>query len=250
MRPTPLLYDELLRAYRQLGTADYTGAARLSGTTPAVAKRAWLKGWPQKDITDSPMPPLQSVFEAAALSARAQRQRAHQALMHEQQKKLAAAVGDVAQQKAVEGMAVRSLMIATDKLGAGTLSMITRVFPALEKKLIELIEQATLDEEIPLSRLQQIVTWLVELQERLAKQLQVAQLVERKHMGEADQTLRVVDERTTEEKVNTMAMTLLSLRSAGRLELKGLLPAVVEMGRTVDELAGRFIDIPPGPIAR
>jgi hypothetical protein len=245
MRPTPLLYDNLLKAFRQLGTADYTGAARLSATTPAIAKRAWLKGWPQRDPTDPPMPPLQSVFEAAALSARAHRQRAHQALMHEQQKKLASAVGDVAQQKAIEGMAARSLMIATDKLSSGTLSMITRVFPKLEAKLIELIEAATLDEDIPLSRLQQIVTWLVELQDRLAKQLQVAQLVERKHMGEADQTIRVTDDRSTEEKVHAMAHTLMSLRTAGRLELKALLPAVVEMGRDVDELASKLIDIEP-----
>lgn len=228
-RPKPKTYDDLVAAFRSLDRVDYVAAARLAGTTPAIAKRAWLSGWPPEDSLSYPMRPIRDLHEREALAARAIRQQAHAKAMAEQARLLQEASDDAAHQRAIEGMAVRSVMLITDKMAQGMLDIVVAVFPKLQKKLAEIIEEATADEDIPLSRLQQIVTWLFENHERLGKLLEKAQAAERKYLGEADQTVKVIDNRTAEERLGAIAETLVKLQTAGRLELKSFLPEVREM---------------------
>lgn len=233
-RPKPKTYDDLVAAYRTLDRVDHVAAARIAGTTPAIAKRAWISGWELDAPTSYPMPAIRDLHEREALAARAIRQKAHAKAMSEQSRLLMEASDDAAHQRAIEGMAVRSVMLITDKMAQGMLDIVTSVFPRLQKKLAQIIEEVTADDEIPLSRLQQIVTWLFENHERLGKLLEKAQAAERKYLGEADQTVKLIDNRTADERLGAIAETLVKLQTTGRLELRSLIPEVREMAAHAD----------------
>lgn len=62
------MYDALLDAFREV-PGNYTQAARLAGTNPRTAKRAWLTGWRQYPWAR----PIQTVLREEAAAARSRR---------------------------------------------------------------------------------------------------------------------------------------------------------------------------------
>ena len=231
LRPTPKTYDELLKAYRMIGRNDYSAAARLAGTVPQVAKRAWLTGWPIEVPTDMPMPAIKDLFERQVFAARAARAKATKALMQKQAEMLNAAQDDAAQQRAIEGMAARSIMVTVDAFASQMLQLST-IFPKLQGKINALIEEMMADEEVPLSRMQQVITWAITNIDLLTKAMEKAQVIERKFLGDADSTIKIVDGRTPEERINSIMSTLLSLKDAGKLPALPSIPTVIDVGRT------------------
>lgn len=217
MRPTPATYDRLVHAFHKLGRAEFTAAGKLASVSAHVAKRAWEKGWPQRPETnDPPMPPIKDVIHQEVLAARAARAEATRKLIARQTKLLQDAHDDQTQQRAIEGMAVRSILVAVDALARETVQ-VTGLLPKIQSKIMELVQQALEDPEIPLSRLQQIITWMHTNLDLLAKTAEKAQVLERKYMGEPDATVKIIDGRSPEEKVSALVATLMSLKEAGRL---------------------------------
>jgi hypothetical protein len=235
LRPTPKTYDELVKAFRIIGKNDYSQAARLANTVPTIAKRAWLTGWPSEIPTDPPMPAIKDMFERQVFAARAARAKATKSLMQKQAEMLNAAQDDAAQQRAIEGMAARSIMVTVDAFASQMLQLST-VFPKLQKKINALIEEMMNDEEVPLSRMQQVITWAVTNMDMLTKAMEKAQTIERKFLGDADATVKIVDGRTPEERISGIMTTLLSLKDAGKLPALPSLPNVIDVEKT--EAAG------------
>lgn len=218
MRPTPALYEGLVKAFSTLGRAEYAAAGRLAKCSSTIAKRAWNDGWPQRDINDMPMPPIKDLFQQEVLTARAARAQITRRLINRQAKLMQEAQDDATQQRAIEGMAVRSIMVAVDALARETVQF-TGILPKIQSKINELVQQALEDPEVPLSRLQQIITWAHANLDMLAKAADKAQALERKYMGEPDTTIRLVDGRSSQEKIAALTSTLMALKESGRLAL-------------------------------
>ncbi len=231
LRPTPKTYDELVKAFRVIGKNDYAAAARVAGTVPQVAKKAWLTGWPIESPVDMPMPAIKDLFERQVFAARAARAKATKALMQKQAEMLNAAQDDAAQQRAIEGMAARSIMVTVDAFASQMLQL-TSVFPKLQAKINGLIEEMMADEEVPLSRMQQVITWAITNIDLLTKAMEKAQVIERKYLGDADSTIKIIDSRTPEERINGIMSTLLSLKDAGKLPALPSMPTVIDVSKT------------------
>ncbi len=216
-RPTPALYERLVKAYEQLGRAEYAAAGRIAGCSALVAKRGWDEGWPQRDQDDYPMPAIKTVFEAIVVAARSARARATRELMKHHSKSLKEAVDDAAQQRAIEGMAVRSIMVAVDSLARETVAVTHQILPRLTQKVVELAEKAMADPDVQLGKLQQITTWLHQNLDLLSKTADKAQVMERRYMGEAESTLKIIDGRSQDEKVAALTSALVLLAQRGKL---------------------------------
>lgn len=231
LRPTPKTYDELVKAFRIIGRNDYTQAARMAGTVPATAKRAWQMGWAQELPTDIPMPAIKDLFERQVFAARAARAKATRSLMQKQAEILNAAQDDAAQQRAIEGMAARSIMVTVDAFASQMLQLST-IFPKLQKKINALLEEMMNDDEVPLSRMQQVITWAVTNVDMLTKAMEKAQVIERKFLGDADATVKIIDGRSPEERINGIMSTLMSLKETGKLPAFPSMPTVIDVSKT------------------
>lgn len=218
-RPSPKLYDALVKAFHKIGRAEFTAAGRLANCSAHIAKRAWEQGWPQKDEFDAPMPAIRDLFHQEIIAARATRAKVTRELLARQAKAMQDAADDAAQQRAIEGMAVRSIMVAVDALARETVGITQSVLPKLQTKINELVLQALDDPETSLTRLQQIITWVNTNLEIIAKTAEKAQTLERKYMGEPDTTIRVVNDQSPEEKIAAITQTLVSLANSGRLAM-------------------------------
>lgn len=215
-RPTPKLYNALVEAFTKVGKPEYAKVARLAATSSYVAKRAWEAGWPQRDELDMEMPAIREVLYGEVLAARAARATATRRLMAKHAQMLQDAQDDSAQQRAIEGMAVRSIMVAVDALARETVQF-TKLLPKLQAKITELLNRAIDDPDFSLQQLQQVITWATVNLDTLSKAADKAQALERKFMGEADTTIKVVDGRSPEEKAGSLLKTLLALKEANRL---------------------------------
>jgi len=125
---------------------------------------------------------------------------------------------DAAQQRAIEGMAVRSVLVVSDAL-AREMVQFTTLAPKLQAKINELVNQAIDDPDFSLQQLQQLITWATNNLDVLTKAVERAQSLERKYMGEADTTIRIIDSRTAEDKASTLVQTLMALHESRRLSL-------------------------------
>lgn len=215
-RPTIKTYDNITRAFLQVGRADFKKVAGLCGQTTHLVKRAWETGFPQNDPSDPVMLPIKQVIEGEVLAAKAARASATRKLMSRHAQQLQDAIDDSAQQRAIEGMAVRSIMVAVDSLARETVQF-TALIPKLQAKINELVSQAIDDPDFTLQQLQQLITWATANLDVLSKTAERAQSLERKFMGEADTTVRIVDQRTPEEKATNLVATLMALKANNRL---------------------------------
>lgn len=227
MRPTQEEYQALEKAFAQHGRPEFKPVGKLAKQPAAIAKRAWEEGFPSVDPLDFPMPAIKDTFHAEVIGARAARAAATRKLIARHARIIQDATDDQTHQRAVEGMTVRSLMLTVDAMAREMLQF-TTAMPKIQAKINSIIQEALDDPEIPLARLQQIVTWGLTNLDLLMKSADKAQVLERRFMGEPDQTIKITDSRTSEEKVSALAQTLMMLSRSGRLNLVPSVDGVIE----------------------
>lgn len=126
---TQTLYDALLDAFREV-PGNYTAAARLAGTSPKMAKRAWLTGWRQYPWAKA----IQGVMREEAAAARARRREQKLA----EQAKRTADEELAAEESAKATSQETAIVVATRAnalLFAGAVNRILRVATPLAAKL-------------------------------------------------------------------------------------------------------------------
>ncbi len=223
--PTHQKYDEIVQAYRLLGSPMHRRAAIVAGTVPEVTKHAWEHGW-QFD-GEGYMPPIREEFAREALEARVKRSKVQAALLEARQIDLTAEQDDQALQRALEGLAARAGVIASERLLSTFVKTTTEANEVLGPRFLQEVRRIAQDPDTKLGQIQAVFAKLAKTLKESVEALEKAQQAERRALGEADVKVAITHTTTPVEAVRDLFSSFKALQSAAQAKLPKPVDAVV-----------------------
>lgn len=215
--PTHQKYDEIVQAYRLLGGPFHKKAAIVASTVPEVTRHAWEHGW-QFD-GEGYMPPIRDEFAREAAEARVKRAKVQAALLEARQIDLTAEQDDQALQRALEGLAARAGVIASERLLQTFVKTTTEAHEVLSPRFLVEVRRIAQDPDTKLGQIQAVFGKLAKTLKESVEALEKAQQAERRALGEADVKVAVTHSTTPVEAVRDLFSSFKALQAAAQAKL-------------------------------
>lgn len=223
-RPEPSQWKLMLEAFMRHGSS-IRKVAKVTGLPRDLVQHAWSTGWPGQakrnpqfdretgEMIEEGAPaiealvPIHDVVERANLHARKARERIYKDTVDAQTKLINDAHSDALRQRSLEALAVRTALMLGDQAVKNALSLqlaTTTVYESLAAKVKAMAD----DPDKSAGSIMKVLREVGEVGRLAAQQLETAMVLERKHLGEPEAHLRTTANRSSDEVLNELKLTI------------------------------------------